>query len=64
LIGMGIRRLSVTPHAIPELKEIIRTIDVHQGEQIADHALSLELARDVENYLRGELKKICPDHVT
>jgi phosphoenolpyruvate-protein phosphotransferase (PTS system enzyme I) len=64
LIGMGIRRLSVTPHSIPELKEIIRTIDVRQGEQIADHALSLELARDVENYLRGELKKICPDHVT
>jgi phosphotransferase system enzyme I (PtsI) len=64
LIGMGIRRLSVTPHSIPELKEVIRTMDVRQGEQIADHALSLELARDVENYLRGELKKICPDHVT
>jgi phosphotransferase system enzyme I (PtsI) len=64
LIGMGIRRLSVTPHSIPELKEVIRTIDVRQGEQIADHALSLELARDVENYLRGELKKICPDLIT
>jgi phosphoenolpyruvate-protein phosphotransferase (PTS system enzyme I) len=64
LIGMGIRRLSVTPHSIPELKEVIRTIDVRQGEQIADHALSLELARDVENYLRGEMKKICPDLVT
>jgi phosphotransferase system enzyme I (PtsI) len=64
LIGMGIRRLSVTPHSIPELKEVIRTIDVRQCEQIATHALSLELARDVENYLRGELKKICPDLVT
>ena len=64
LIGMGIRRLSVTPHSIPELKEVIRTIDVRQGEEIAAHALSLELARDVENYLRGELKKICPDLVT
>jgi phosphoenolpyruvate-protein phosphotransferase (PTS system enzyme I) len=61
---MGIRRLSVTPHSIPELKEVIRNIDVGQGEEIAAHALSLELARDVENYLRGELKKICPDLVT
>jgi len=64
LIGMGIRRLSVTPHSIPQLKEVIRTIDVRQAEQIAEHALSLELARDVENYLRGELKKICPELVT
>ena len=63
---MGIRRLSVTPHSIPSLKEVIRTIDVRQGEEIAAHALSLDLARDVENYLRGELKKICPGfrHVT
>jgi phosphoenolpyruvate-protein phosphotransferase (PTS system enzyme I) len=64
LIGMGIRRLSVTPHSIPELKEVIRSIDVSQSEEIAAHALSLELARDVENFLRGELKKICPDLIT
>ncbi len=64
LIGMGIRRLSVTPHSIPELKEVIRSIDVGQGEEIAAHALSLELAHDVENFLRGELKKICPDLIT
>jgi phosphoenolpyruvate-protein phosphotransferase (PTS system enzyme I) len=64
LIGMGIKRLSVTPHSIPELKEVIRTLDVAQCQVIASHAQSLELARDVENYLRGELKKICPDVVT
>jgi phosphoenolpyruvate-protein phosphotransferase (PTS system enzyme I) len=63
LIGMGIERLSVTPHSIPELKEVIRTLDMRQSKEIAGHALTLELARDVENYLRGELKKICPDLV-
>jgi phosphotransferase system enzyme I (PtsI) len=60
---MGIKRLSVTPHAIPELKEVIRSIDMRQAREIAAHALSLDLARDVENHLRGELKKICPDLV-
>ena len=64
LVGMGIKRLSVTPHSIPELKEVIRSIDIRQSEEIAAHALGLELSRDVENYLRGELKKICPDLVT
>jgi phosphoenolpyruvate-protein phosphotransferase (PTS system enzyme I) len=63
LVGMGIKRLSVTPHSIPELKEVIRSIDIRQSEEIAAHALGLELSRDVENYLRGELKKICPDLV-
>lgn len=61
LIGMGIRQISVTPHAIPELKEAIRSITVPQAEEIAAHAESLDVARDVENYLRGELKKNCPD---
>ncbi len=63
LIGMGLRQLSVTPHAIPELKEVVRTITIPQAEEIARHAETLDVARDVENYLRGELKKICPDLV-
>jgi len=63
LVGMGIRHLSSTPHAIPELKEVIRNMTLGQAEQIAAHAASLDLARDVENYLRGELTRICPDLV-
>ncbi|MBQ17786.1 MAG: phosphoenolpyruvate--protein phosphotransferase [Planctomycetaceae bacterium] len=63
LVGMGIRKFSSTPHAIPELKEVIRNLTIEQAEQIAEHAESLDLARDVENYLRGELNRICPDLV-
>lgn len=63
LVGMGLRQLSLTPHAIPELKEVIRNITIPQAEEIAARAESMEVARDVENYLRGELKKICPDLV-
>jgi phosphotransferase system enzyme I (PtsI) len=61
LLGLGLRQISVTPHAIPELKEVIRKITIPQAEAIAEHAKSLEIARDVESYLRGELYKICPD---
>lgn len=63
LIGMGIRQFSSTPHAIPEIKEVIRNLTIESAEQIAAHALTLDLARDVENYLRGELHHICPDLV-
>jgi len=60
-LGVGLRQVSVTPHSIPELKEIIRSIDIPQATEIANRACTFELARDVENYLRGELKKHCPD---
>jgi len=62
-VGLGLRQVSVTPHAIPEVKEVVRQISIAQAEEIAAHVLTLELARDVENYLRGELKKLCPDLV-
>ena len=62
LIGMGIQRLSVTPHSIPELKEVIRSIDVGQGEEIAAHALSLELARRRELFARRIEKDLSGSH--
>lgn len=61
LIGMGIRQFSVTPHAIPELKEVIRNLTISKAEKIAARAETLEVARDVENYLGGELRRLCPD---
>ncbi len=61
LVGMGLKQLSVTPHAIPELKEVIRNLTMDEARRIAQRALSLDLARDVESYLRNELKRICPD---
>ncbi|MCA9095298.1 MAG: phosphoenolpyruvate--protein phosphotransferase, partial [Planctomycetaceae bacterium] len=61
LLGLGVRQLSVTPHVIPEIKDVVRHLSITQAESIAAHALTLDVARDVESYLRGELKKLCPD---
>jgi phosphoenolpyruvate-protein phosphotransferase (PTS system enzyme I) len=63
LIGMGFRQLSVTPQAISELKEVIRNLTVAKAEQISTRVETMETARDVEAFLRGELKKICPESV-
>ena len=60
LIGMGIRQISVTPHSIPELKAVLRQLTIPQCKDIAAHAEWLGLSRSVENYLQGELRKICP----
>jgi phosphotransferase system enzyme I (PtsI) len=61
LIGLGLRSLSVTPSAVPQIKRICRLIDVPQCEAIAARVLTLENARDIKNYLREELKKIAPE---
>ncbi|MGQ0637508.1 MAG: phosphoenolpyruvate--protein phosphotransferase [Planctomycetaceae bacterium] len=61
LVGMGLRELSVTPHAVLEVKQAVRSLTVPQAQAIAAHAQTLEVARDVESFLRGELKKLCPE---
>lgn len=63
LVGLGLRQLSVTPQAIPEIKQVIRSLTIPQAEDIAKHAAGFDVAREVEAYLRGELKKLCPDVV-
>jgi phosphotransferase system enzyme I (PtsI) len=57
LLGLGLRELSVPPSAVPEIKRVCRSVTIEQCEKVARHALSLEHARDVKSYLRGELKK-------
>lgn len=62
LVGMGLRNLSVTPISIPEVKNVIQHFSIDQAKEIAEKALTLDVARDVENFLRGELSGFHPDH--
>jgi phosphotransferase system enzyme I (PtsI) len=61
LLGMGLRQLSVTPHNIPEIKKIIRSISLDEATQVAQEALRMETARDVNNYLREQTRRILPE---
>lgn len=61
LLGLGLRHMSVTPGAVPEIKNICRSVTIPQCKAVAAKALALENARDVKNYLREELKRILPE---
>ena len=63
LLGLGLRRFSVTPSAIPEIKKVCRTVTTAQCQDLAAHVMSLENSRDIKNYLREELNKILPELV-
>jgi phosphotransferase system enzyme I (PtsI) len=61
LLGMGLRQLSVPPSVIPEIKRACCAVTIRDCEAVAAYALTLENARDVTSYLRGELKKRLPE---
>jgi phosphotransferase system enzyme I (PtsI) len=63
LLGLGLRQLSMTPQNIPEIKKIIRSITIEEAKQVAQEAMRFETARDVNNYLREQTRRILPELV-
>ena len=63
LLGLGLRQLSVAPHSIPEVKKLIRSLTLDAAVETAREALRLETARDVNNYLREQTRRILPEVV-
>jgi phosphotransferase system enzyme I (PtsI) len=61
LLGIGLRSLSVTPAAIPEIKQVCRRILLPNCQRVAARALELESARDVKMYLKEELSRALPE---
>jgi phosphotransferase system enzyme I (PtsI) len=64
LLGMGLRQLSVTPHNIPEIKKVIRSVGVDEANSVAQEALRLETARDVNSFLREKTRRILPEVIS
>ena len=60
LLGIGLRQLSVSPGALPEIKKVIRSVTIEQCEAVARRALNMENARDIKSYLKEELKRHVP----
>jgi phosphotransferase system enzyme I (PtsI) len=63
LLGLGLRQLSVTPHSIPEIKTLIRAVTIEEAALVAQEAMRLETARDVNNYLREQTRRVLPEVV-
>jgi phosphotransferase system enzyme I (PtsI) len=61
LLGLGLRCLSLSPTAIPEIKQVCRNVAVAECQRVAAHTLTLDGARAVKSYLTEELKKVLPE---
>jgi phosphotransferase system enzyme I (PtsI) len=63
LLGLGLRQLSATPHSIPEIKKVIRSVTLEEANRVAQEVMRFETARDVNNYLREQTRRILPEVV-
>jgi len=60
LLGMGLRRLSVAPTALAEIKQVCRNVTLDQCQQVADRILDMDHAIEITEYLTNQLKQFAP----
>jgi phosphoenolpyruvate-protein phosphotransferase (PTS system enzyme I) len=61
LIGFGLRTLSLVPSQIPNVKRVIRSVDIGTCERLARKVGSFDSERQVIKCLREELQKVSPE---
>ncbi len=61
LIGLGIDELSTSPYVVPEIKEKVRSMYFSEAQKVAQHALTLGTAAEVERAVVEKMEKDLPE---
>lgn len=61
LLGLGLRKFSMTPSAIPFIKKIIRQVSIETCERIAKEIDNMQCASEISSYLWVQNLKTIPD---
>ncbi len=61
LLGLGLRKLSMTASAIPVVKRMLRRLDVSACETFVEEALNMPTAKAIEEALTERLREWAPD---
>jgi phosphotransferase system enzyme I (PtsI) len=60
LLGLGLRKLSMAPKDVPEVKQLIRSTTLADCQRIARKVMQFDADRQVLNFLRDEARKVLP----
>jgi len=61
LMGMGLRRFSMSPAFVPTLKELTRSVTMEMCRQAAEQVVRLRTANEVRGYLTKRVRQLCPN---
>jgi phosphotransferase system enzyme I (PtsI) len=61
LLGLGVRKLSLAPPMIPEIKQIIRSVTIEDCNAVARKVLTMNSERQISTYLRNAAREVLPE---
>ncbi len=61
LFAMGLRSFSMTPAFVPNVKQVIRSLNNRVAREILDLVLPMRTMLEIKTYLTNSVKTICPD---
>ncbi len=61
LLGLGkVDELSMEPHSIPKVKNVLRKMTLKEARALADHALSLSTSEEINRFINEEMRNRFP----
>ncbi|MCK4272062.1 phosphoenolpyruvate--protein phosphotransferase [bacterium] len=64
LLGLGFDEFSMSSVSIPQIKKIIRSVNMEEARAVALHAIELETGRQIKAYLKEQIGNLHPDFLT
>jgi len=61
LLGMGLRRFSMSPAFIPSIKQLASQITLNEAEQILTSVMRLKTTAQVRKFMTRQIKQIAPN---
>ena len=60
LLGLGLDEFSASPIAVPEIKQVIRSVEYSAAKVMADKCLQMETGQEVRQFAKARLKELVP----
>jgi phosphoenolpyruvate-protein phosphotransferase len=61
LLGLGLRRLGMSPALVPTIKELVRRATVARAQAVAAQVLRMKTAHEILEYLTRETRELWPE---